>query len=99
MKTVICRIMSEVREKYLNVARILKKTDRYKMMIGFMNDIIRIDPKLNAEERNLFSRPYKALINERRDSFRVVSSVMEKEESIASPKMQKYQTLKNKIAL
>lgn len=90
--------MSSPREQCLNVARVLKKTDRYKMMISSMREAIKFDPKLNAEERNLIARPYKALINERRESLRVISAAIEKENSDTSPKVLKFRAFKGKVA-
>lgn len=91
--------MSSPREQHLKIVRTLKKTDRYKMMISAMKDVIRYDPKLNAEERNLIARPYRALINERRESLRVISSAIQKENSDIPQKLEKIKTFKSKIVL
>lgn len=90
--------MSSPREQHLKVVRTLKKTDRYKMVISAMKDVIRLDPKLNLEERNLLTRPYKALINERRDSLRVISASIEKENSDTSIIIEKLRSLQTKIS-
>lgn len=91
-------IMSSPREKQLKIVRTLKKTDRYKMMISAMKEVIRYDPKLNAEERNLISRPYKALINERRDSLRTIASSIQKENPESIQKIEKLQNFQVKVA-
>ena len=50
-------------------------------MVNYMKNIAFLDQELTSEERNLFSVGYKKVIDVARASWRIVSSVEEREES------------------
>ena len=53
-------------------------------MVNHMKNIAFLDRELTSEERNLFSVGYKNLIGGARASWRIVSSVEEKEEKLGN---------------
>jgi 14-3-3 protein epsilon len=50
-------------------------------MLDSMKEVARMDMELTVEERNLLSVAYKNVIGSRRASWRMISSVEQKEES------------------
>ena len=72
--------MSTQREKCLLIAKILNKTRKYNILVGVMREAIRFDANLNSDERKILSRAYKSMINERRNSLRILSQSIEEEE-------------------
>lgn len=50
-------------------------------MITFMKGVVKLNPELAVEERNLLSVAYKNGIGSRRASWRIISSIEQKEES------------------
>jgi 14-3-3 protein epsilon len=53
-------------------------------MIGLLKRAIDLDPSLNAEERNLLSVSYKYVITDRRSAIRVLTSMLDQEETKVS---------------
>ncbi|KAI9611937.1 hypothetical protein H4Q26_008023 [Puccinia striiformis f. sp. tritici PST-130] len=49
-------------------------------MVTYMKDVAKLDQELTIEERNLLSVAYKNVIGARRASWRIVSSIEQKEE-------------------
>jgi 14-3-3 protein epsilon len=50
----------------------LKSINAYQTIIGLMQNVIRLDPSLNAQERELLLFAYKGLFNHNRDAARVI---------------------------
>ena len=50
-------------------------------MVEFMKNVAKLDLELTVEERNLLSVGYKNVIGARRASWRIMSSIEQKEES------------------
>ena len=50
-------------------------------MVEFMKNVAKLDVELTVEERNLLSVGYKNVIGARRASWRILSSIEQKEES------------------
>lgn len=55
-------------------------------MVDFMKSVARLDTELSVEERNLLSVAYKNVIGARRASWRILSSMEQKEEDKKDPK-------------
>jgi 14-3-3 protein epsilon len=53
-------------------------------MVNFMKRVASLDVELSVEERNLLSVAYKNVIGARRASWRIISSIEQKEESKGS---------------
>lgn len=50
-------------------------------MVEFMKKVAGLDQELTVEERNLLSVAYKNVVGARRASWRIISSIEQKEES------------------
>ncbi|CAO3592028.1 unnamed protein product [Absidia cylindrospora] len=73
--------MSTEREDKVYMAKIAEQAERYDEMVNFMKDVAKLGVDLTVEERNLLSVAYKNVIGARRASWRIVSSIEQKEES------------------
>eukprot|EP00249_Psilotum_nudum_P015262 c25228_g3_i1 orf=599-1339(-) len=76
--------MAEVlREENAYMAKLAEQAERYEEMVEFMEKVARSADaeELTVEERNLLSVAYKNVIGARRASWRIISSIEQKEES------------------
>ncbi|KAK4352397.1 hypothetical protein RND71_027915 [Anisodus tanguticus] len=73
--------MEKEREKQVYLARLAEQAERYDEMVEAMKTISKMDVELTVEERNLVSVGYKNVIGARRASWRILSSIEQKEES------------------
>ncbi|KAL5860918.1 hypothetical protein ACOSQ4_002214 [Xanthoceras sorbifolium] len=69
------------RENFVYVAKLAEQAERYDEMVDAMKKVANCDVELTVEERNLFSVGYKNVIGARRASWRILSSIEQKEES------------------
>ncbi|ERN02906.1 hypothetical protein AMTRI_Chr04g250100 [Amborella trichopoda] len=71
------------REQYVYLAKLAEQAERYEEMVNFMEQVVKAasSDELTVEERNLLSVAYKNVIGARRASWRIVSSIEQKEES------------------
>lgn len=71
------------REDNVYLAKLSEQAERYEEMVEFMEKVAKtVDvEELTVEERNLLSVAYKNVIGARRASWRIVSSIEQKEES------------------
>jgi len=63
------------------MAKLSEQAERYDEMVEFMKKVAATNQELTVEERNLLSVAYKNVIGARRASWRIVSSVEQKEEA------------------
>ncbi|CAN7078102.1 unnamed protein product, partial [Brassica oleracea var. botrytis] len=73
--------METEREKQVYSAKLSEQTERYDEMVEAMKKVAQMDVELTVEERNLVSVGYKNVIGARRASWRILSSIEQKEES------------------
>jgi 14-3-3 protein epsilon len=73
--------MIESREALVYLAKLSEQAERYDEMTDSMRQVASMNQELTVEERNLLSVAYKNVIGARRASWRIVSSVEQKEES------------------
>lgn len=73
--------MSTDREDNVYKAKLAEQAERYDEMVQCMKKVAGMDVELSVEERNLLSVAYKNVIGARRASWRIVSSIEQKEES------------------
>ncbi|KAK4746110.1 hypothetical protein SAY87_012422 [Trapa incisa] len=74
---------SSPREEFVYMAKLAEQAERYEEMVEFMEKVsasVESD-ELSVEERNLLSVAYKNVIGARRASWRIISSIEQKEES------------------
>mmetsp|Transcript_52935 Transcript_52935/g.133146 ORF Transcript_52935/g.133146 Transcript_52935/m.133146 type:complete len:258 (+) Transcript_52935:162-935(+) len=69
------------REDSVFMAKLSEQAERYDEMVQAMKQVARLKVELTVEERNLLSVSYKNVIGARRASWRVISSIEQKEES------------------
>jgi len=68
------------REDSVYLAKLAEQAERYEEMVENMKTVASSDQELTVEERNLLSVAYKNVIGARRASWRIVSSIEQKEE-------------------
>jgi len=73
--------MSSDRETHVYMAKLSEQAERYDEMVENMKLVATAGADLSVEERNLLSVAYKNVIGARRASWRIVSSIEQKEES------------------
>jgi len=76
--------MAGEREHNVYMAKLAEQAERYDEMVKFMDSVVKDvipDQELTVEERNLLSVAYKNVIGARRASWRIISSIEQKEES------------------
>jgi 14-3-3 protein epsilon len=71
----------ESREENVYMAKLAEQAERYDEMVEAMKRVAKQDVELTVEERNLLSVAYKNVIGARRASWRIVSSIEQKEEN------------------
>uniref|UniRef100_A0A673GQV9 Tyrosine 3-monooxygenase/tryptophan 5-monooxygenase activation protein, epsilon polypeptide 2 n=1 Tax=Sinocyclocheilus rhinocerous TaxID=307959 RepID=A0A673GQV9_9TELE len=69
------------REHLVYQAKLAEQAERYDEMVESMKSVAGKDTELTVEERNLLSVAYKNVIGARRASWRIISSIEQKEES------------------
>lgn len=72
---------ADVREENVYMAKLAEQAERYDEMVDAMKKVAAADFELTVEERNLLSVAYKNVVGARRASWRIVSSIEQKEES------------------
>jgi len=73
--------MSDSREENVYMAKLAEQAERYDEMVQYMKKVACLDTELTVEERNLLSVAYKNEIGARRASWRIISSIEQKEEN------------------
>lgn len=73
--------MVESREDSVYLAKLAEQAERYEEMVEHTKAVASSDQELTVEERNLLSVAYKNVIGSRRASWRIASSIEQKEES------------------
>lgn len=69
------------REDSVYLAKLAEQAERYEEMVESMKQVASSGQELSVEERNLLSVAYKNVIGARRASWRIISSIEQKEES------------------
>ncbi|XP_077466971.1 tyrosine 3-monooxygenase/tryptophan 5-monooxygenase activation protein, epsilon polypeptide 1 isoform X2 [Stigmatopora argus] len=69
------------REDCVYQAKLAEQAERYDEMVLFMKKLAGMDLELTVEERNLLSVAYKNVIGARRASWRLISSIEQRDES------------------
>jgi len=69
------------REENVYIAKLAEQAERYDEMVASMKKVAELDTELTVEERNLLSVAYKNVVGSRRASWRIISSIEQKEKS------------------
>ncbi|KAL2168492.1 hypothetical protein VTG60DRAFT_7228 [Thermothelomyces hinnuleus] len=78
--------MANERESKTFLARLCEQAERYDEMVTYMKEVAKLGGELSVDERNLLSVAYKNVVGTRRASWRIISSIEQKEESKGSEK-------------
>ncbi|KAI7862295.1 14-3-3-like protein [Spinellus fusiger] len=90
--------MSTERENNVYMAKLAEQAERYDEMVQYTKDVSKMGVELTVEERNLLSVAYKNVIGARRASWRIVSSIEQKEESKGnSAQVEKIKAYRQKV--
>jgi len=73
--------MSAGKEEHVYMAKLAEQAERYDEMADYMKLVSEDNTELSVEERNLLSVAYKNAVGSRRASWRIISSVEQKENS------------------
>ncbi|KAJ3425666.1 14-3-3-like protein gf14 omicron [Anaeramoeba flamelloides] len=68
------------RELLIITAKVCEQAERYEDMVDAVKELALLEFELNIEERNLLSVGFKNLVSSRRASWRVLTSIIEKED-------------------
>ncbi|MED6112016.1 14-3-3-like protein GF14-C [Stylosanthes scabra] len=69
------------RENFVYIAKLAEQAERYEEMVDAMKNVAKLNVELTVEERNLLSVGYKNVVGSRRASWRILSSIEQKEEA------------------
>ncbi|KAH7823868.1 putative 14-3-3 family protein epsilon [Monocercomonoides exilis] len=72
---------ADPRETAVYMAKLQEQSERYEEMVKSMKTVAQMNVELTVEERNLLSVAYKNVIGAHRASWRIVSSIEQKEEA------------------
>ncbi|KAF3235393.1 hypothetical protein TWF192_000748 [Orbilia oligospora] len=78
--------MASERENKTFLARLCEQAERYDEMVEYMKEVAKLGGELTMDERNLLSVAYKNVVGTRRASWRIISSIEQKEEHKKSEK-------------
>nr|AFK40493.1 unknown [Lotus japonicus] len=69
------------RDNFVYIAKLAEQAERYEEMVEAMKNVAKLNVELTVEERNLLSVGYKNVVGARRASWRILSSIEQKEEA------------------
>merc|ERR1711964_578192 len=78
------------RDKSVYFAKLAEQAERYDEMATYMEEVGKQGDELSVEERNLLSVAYKNAVGSRRAAWRIIQSVMQKEQSKGNAKQAEY---------
>jgi len=78
--------MASERESKTFLARLCEQAERYDEMVNYMKEVAKLGGELTVDERNLLSVAYKNVVGTRRASWRIISSIEQKEETKGTDK-------------
>ena len=85
------------REDKVYMAKLSEQAERYDEMVEHMRKVATMDKELSVEERNLLSVAYKNVIGARRASWRIISSIEQKEEQKGGDRLELIKTFKVQV--
>jgi 14-3-3 protein epsilon len=85
------------REDMIFAAKLAEQAERYDEMVLCMKGIVKENPKLSQDERNLLSVAYKNSVGLRRASWRILSSIEQREEQKGTGNAAKVKTYRQLV--
>ncbi|KAL5077916.1 hypothetical protein RYX36_016900 [Vicia faba] len=73
--------MASSKETFVYTAKLAEQAERYEEMVEAMKNVTKLDVELTVEEQNLLSVAYKNVVGGRRASWRILSSIEQREET------------------
>jgi 14-3-3 protein epsilon len=67
------------RDEQIFMAKLAEQAERYDEMVEYMKSVVKQNAELTVDERNLLSVAYKNVIGSRRASWRIITSIRERE--------------------
>ncbi|KAA3675905.1 14-3-3 protein epsilon [Paragonimus westermani] len=89
--------MSQDRDSKVLLAKIAEQAERYDEMQKAMTEVAQMPGELSTEERNLLSVAYKNVIGARRSSWRILSSIEQKDGDENAPASQAQKMLQRVV--
>lgn len=77
--------------------KLSEQAERYEDMVTFSADLIKMNPELNNEERNLISVAYKNQIGARRTAWRALAAIEQKDEEKGGKHLEVIRSYKKKV--
>jgi len=74
-------VLPDTKDGLVFMAKLAEQAERYDEMVSCMKNVVKYNPELTVEERNLLSVAYKNIIGSRRASWRVIVTIEAKEEA------------------
>ena len=81
-----CALPISDREDNVYDAKLAEQAERYDEMVESMKSVAKLDLELTVEERNLLSVAFKNVVGARRASWRIISSIEQKEDNKGNTK-------------
>lgn len=76
--------MASPNQNFVYTAKLAEQAERYEEMVDAMKNVAKLNVELTVEERNLLSVAYKNVVGARRASWRILSSIEQREEAKGS---------------
>eukprot|EP01066_Platyproteum_vivax_P005356 Platyproteum_vivax@DN16796_c0_g1_i1.p1 len=90
--------MADKRDESIYMAKLSEQAERYDEMADYMKSVAEMAQELSVEERNLLSVAYKNAVGARRASWRIISSVEQKEKTKGNQEnLARSQTYREKV--
>lgn len=70
--------MSDAQSNLVEMAKLAEQAERYEDMSKYMMELVKLNSKLTAEQRNLLSVAFKNIVGSKRSAWRIISSIAEK---------------------
>ena len=85
------------REEYIYLSKLYTKAEEYKKVIEFMEEFIKLNPKLDKEECDIISTGFKNMISDKRASWFTLNSMEHKEKKKKRNTVKEIKEIKNHI--
>ncbi|CAK8562621.1 unnamed protein product [Lathyrus sativus] len=74
--------MASANESFVYTAKLAEQAERYEEMVEAMKKVAKLDVELTVEERNLLSVAYMNVVGGRRASWRILSLIEQRKETM-----------------
>ena len=85
------------REEYIYLSKLYSKAEEYKKVLEFIEEFIKLNPKLDKEECDIVSTGFKNMISDKRSSWFTLNSMERKEKKKKKNTVKEIKEIKNHI--